>query len=62
MQNDPDRTQTTKIKATILDPEDGEAGIVEVMSGRVLARFASLRQAAQTLRFNRSKYEAMVRA
>ena len=54
--------KTTTIKATILDPEDGEAGIVEVMSGRVLARFATLRHAAQTLRFNRPKYEAMVRA
>lgn len=56
------KSQTIKIKATLLDPEDGESGIVEVMSGRVLARFASLRQAAQTLRFNRPKYEAMVRA
>lgn len=47
------------IKAQILDPEDGESGIVEVMSGRVLERFPSLRHAAQTLRRNRAKYEMM---
>lgn len=55
--------QTAKIiKATLLDPEDGEAGIVEVMSGRVLQRFPSLREAAQTLRRNHQKYEAIANA
>jgi hypothetical protein len=51
---------TTMIKATLLDPEDGESGIVEVMSGRVLGCFPSLRHAAQALRFNRPKYEGMI--
>lgn len=53
-------TTPAKIQAAILDPEDGEAGIVEVMSGRVLARFASLRSAAQTLRYHRADYERML--
>lgn len=52
-------TPIQKIKAVILDPEDGESAIVVVMSGRVLARFSSLRSAAQTLRFNRAEYEEM---
>lgn len=47
------------IKAQILDPDDGEAGIVEVMSGRVLGRFPSLRHASQTLRRNRGRYERL---
>lgn len=59
----PTDSNTAKIiKATLLDPEDGEAGIVEVMSGRVLQRFLSLREAAQALRRNHQKYEAIANA
>ena len=56
--------QTTirvKVQAALLDPDDGEAGIVEVYSGRVLARFRSLRSAAATLRHWRPKYETEAR-
>ena len=47
-----------KVEAVILDPEDGEAGIVDVYSGRVLGRFLTMREAAAYLRAYRSSYEA----
>ena len=50
-----------KVVAELLDPEDGEAGIIEAYSGRVLARFRSLRSAAATLRHWRPKYETDAR-
>lgn len=56
------KSETTKIEAAILDPEDGESYIVEVFSGRVLARFPSLRSAAQALRHQRAKYEELANA
>jgi hypothetical protein len=51
-----------KVEATVLDPHDGEAGIVEVYSGRVLGRFRSLWSAAATLHHWRPRYEAEARA
>lgn len=54
-------TIRVKVEAALLDADDGEAGIVEVYSGRVLARFRSLRSAAQTLRHWRPKYETEAR-
>ncbi len=58
------KSETTirvKVQAVLLDPDDGEAGIVEAYSGRVLARFRSLRSAAATLRHWRPKYETDAR-
>ncbi len=51
-----------KVEAVVLDPEDGEAAIEELRSGKVLARFPSLRSAAQTLRHWRPKYESIAYA
>jgi hypothetical protein len=48
-----------KVIADVLDHEDGEAGITEVYRGLVLARFRNIQSAAQTLRHQRAKYEAM---
>jgi hypothetical protein len=47
------------VRAVLLDQEDGEGGIVETLSGKVLGRFPSVRSAAQTLRHWRPKYEAI---
>lgn len=46
-----------KVEAVILDPEDGEAGIVEAHSGLVLGRFLTLRSASAYLRAYRVSYE-----
>ena len=48
---DPTREEVERVfvEASVLDPDDGEAGIVEVYSGRVLGRFRSLRAAKRDL-------------
>ena len=48
-----------KVIAALLDDEDGDSGITEVYRGLVLARFHSIQSAAQTLRHQRAKYEAI---
>lgn len=55
----PDKPETTKfkIRADILDPDDGEAFIGEVHSGIVLERFDSLSDAQNMLERNRPFYE-----
>ena len=45
-----------KIEAVVLDPEDGEAGIVEIYSGRVLGRFLSIRSASRALSADPQKW------
>ena len=48
--------ERVEVRAVVLDPEDGEAGIVEIYSGHVLDRFLSIRAACRALSADPQKW------